>query len=127
MRRDFPWELFAFAIALALAVWWLLIKDQHDPGVSLWVGLGFGYGPAGNLTSIQSQYFAGANRYDGFNALPRTSTIVGNPLTDLAGNILTDVAGNPLTDTKGINQNAFPAQNNSSVKLTGNLSGSRPS
>jgi hypothetical protein len=122
----FPWHLAFFIGAAAATVYWLLLRDQKDPGVSLWVALGFGYGPAGNLTSIGNDFFSGINQVDGKSALPLVSVIVGKPLTDLAGNVLTDLAGNPLTDTTGANQNAFPSANNAQLRLTGNLSGSNP-
>jgi hypothetical protein len=124
MKKSFPWELLAFAGLGGLVVWWLLLKDQHDPGLSLWAGLGFGYGPAGNLTSMQGSFFCGANQPLGYNALPVINTL-GGIQTDQTGAPLIDEQGNAILDYMGTRPIGVP-RNAASIGSQFNYGGTKP-
>jgi hypothetical protein len=109
---------FVGVIALVL---YLVVKHAHrrGGGADLWAGLGFPYGPTGNLTGFGITH-----------VMPVTTSTSGQFLLAASnGAVLTDAAGNPLLDEGSMGGfNAFgPGQNNSQLKLTYNFGGSRPS
>jgi len=83
-------ELIGGSAAIALVLY-LVLKYSHRQGggADLWTGLGFPYGPTGNLTGFGGPPIVSIT---GLSILP------GQYLKDMAGNILTDMNGQPLLD-----------------------------